>query len=127
MSDDYEAQYREVARLQYEEIDRLRAVVKQRDAELDTLVAWIASDADAHATLVSVYADPRQSTAHKVRAATSAIGFEMAKPASVVVQLTDFYEQVRTSRLRTIEQDKAEWIAKTKVIEHQPSDTEPAA
>jgi hypothetical protein len=32
-----------------------------------------------------------------------------------------------TSRLPTIEQDKAEWIAKTRTIEHQPSDPEPAA
>jgi hypothetical protein len=125
MSDDYESQYREIARLQYEEIEKLRSVIKQRDAELDALVGWIAGDADAHAALVSVYADPRQSTANKVKAATSAIGYEIAKPASVTIQVTDFYEQVRTSRLRTIERDKAEFAAR--VIEHQPSAAEPAA
>jgi hypothetical protein len=122
---DYESQYREIARLQYEEIERLRGVIKQRDAELDALVEWIASDADAHAVLRSVYADPRQSTPNKVKAAQTAIHFEKSKPASVVVQL-DYYEQVRTSRLRTIERDKAEWAA-TRTLEHQPSDPEPAA
>ena len=38
---DYESEYREIARQQYEEIEKLRAAVKQRDTELDVLVAWI--------------------------------------------------------------------------------------
>jgi hypothetical protein len=118
MTEEEGEEFRQVARLQSQEIEKLRTVIKQRDAELDALVSWIASDADAHAVLMSVYADPRQSTAQKVRAATSAIPYEKSKPASVVVQVTDFYEQVRTSRLRTIEQDKAEFAAR--VIEHQP-------
>jgi hypothetical protein len=122
---DYIAQLESVVREQMAEIDQLRAAIDQKNQELDSVVSWIASDAGAHEVLMSVYADPRQSTAHKVKAATSAIPYEMAKPASITVQVTDFYEQVRTSRLRTIEQDKAEWAART--IEHQPSDAEPAA
>jgi hypothetical protein len=107
MSDDY-AQYREVARLQYEEIEKLRAVIKQKDVELDVLVGWIAGDAGALEALQSVYADPRTSTANKVKAATSAIGFEISKPASVVVQY-DFRGRVESARSRTIELRKQEW------------------
>jgi hypothetical protein len=105
---DYESQYREVARLQSEEIEKLRALVNQRDAELDGLIAWIAGDAGALETLQSVYADPRTSTANKVKAATSAIGFEISKPASVVVQY-DFRGRVENARSRTIELRKQEW------------------
>jgi hypothetical protein len=107
MSDDYE-QYREVARLQYEEIEKLRALVSQRDAELDALVAWIAGDAGALEALQSVYADPRTSTANKVKAATSAIGFEISKPASVTV-IADFRGRVENARERTIELRRQEW------------------
>jgi hypothetical protein len=122
---DYIAQLESVVREQMGEIDQLRAAIGQKDQELDVMVAWIAGDQGALETLQSVYADPRSSKAHKIKAATSAIGFEISKPASITVQVTDFYEQVRTSRLRTIERDKAEFAAR--VIEHQPSDPEPAA
>jgi hypothetical protein len=122
---DYIAQLESVVREQMSEIDQLRTAIGQKDAELDGLVAWIAGDQGALETLQSIYADPRSSKAHKVKAATSAIGYEIAKPASITVQVTDFYEQVRTSRLRTIEQDKADWAART--IEHQPASSEPAA
>jgi hypothetical protein len=108
MSDDYESQYREVARLQYEEIEKLRALIKQRDAELDALVSWIAGDEDALGTLRSVYADPRSSPANKIKAAASAIAFERSKPASVSV-IVDFKSRVRDARLHTIELRKQEW------------------
>jgi hypothetical protein len=108
MSDDYESQYREVARLQYEEIEKLRAAIKQRDAELDVLVAWIAGDADALGALQAVYADPRSSPANKIKAAASAIAFERSKPASVSV-VVDFKSRVRDARLQTIELRKQEW------------------
>jgi hypothetical protein len=108
MSDDYESQYQEVARLQYEEIERLRALIKQRDAELDVLVAWIAGDADALGALQSVYADPRSSPANKIKAAVGAIAFERSKPASVSV-VVDFKSRVHDARLHTIELRKQEW------------------
>src|SRR6516164_7200383 len=99
MSDDYE-QYREVARLQYEEIERLRAQIREKDAELDVLVAWIAGDADAHAALCSVYADPRQSASLKTKAASAAIGYEIAKPAATNI-IIDFKACVRNDPLTT--------------------------
>ena len=107
MSDDYE-QYREVARLQYEEIERLRAQIREKDAELDVLVAWIASDADALGALRSVYADPRSSPANKIKTAASAIAFERSKPASVSV-VVDFKSRVHDARMHTVELRKAEW------------------
>ena len=108
MSDDYESQYQEVARLQYEEIERLRALIKQRDTELDVLVAWIAGDADALGALQSVYADPRSSPANKIKAAASAIAFERSKPASVSV-VVDFKSRVHDARMQTVELRKQEW------------------
>jgi hypothetical protein len=107
MSDDY-AQYREVARLQYEEIERLRTQIREKDAELDVLVGWIAGDAGALEALQSVYADPRTSTANKVKAATSAISFEISKPASVSV-VVDFKSRVHGARMQTVELRKQEW------------------
>jgi hypothetical protein len=107
MSDDYE-QYREVARLQYEEIERLRALVSQRDAELDGLVSWIAGDADALGALQSVYADPRTSVPNRVKAASSALPFERSRPASITV-VADFRGRVENARTRTIELRRQEW------------------
>ena len=112
MSDDYESQYQEVARLQFEEIERLRALIKQRDAELDGLIAWIATDADALGALQSVYADPRSSPAIKTKAAIGAIAFERSKPASVSV-VVDFKSRVHDARMQTVELRKQEWT-------HQP-------
>jgi hypothetical protein len=114
------AQLEYVIREQMEEINQLRA-------EIDGLVDWIAGEKDALSALQAAYVDPRSTPTNKIRAASSAIAYERSKPASIVVQVTDFYEQVRTSRLRTIEQDKADWAARTtRVIEH-PSGAEPAA
>ena len=107
MSDDYE-QYREVARLQYEEIERLRALISQRDTELDVLVGWITGDQDALSALQAVYADPRTSVPNKVKAAIGAIGFERSKPASVSV-VVDFKSRVHGARMQTVELRKAEW------------------
>ena len=106
--DEEGAKYREVARLQYEEIERLRAAIREKDAELDVLVAWIASDADALGALRSVYADPRSSPANKIKTAASAIAFERSKPASVSV-VVDFKSRVHDARMHTVELRKAEW------------------
>jgi hypothetical protein len=105
---DYESQYREIARIQSEEIEKLRALVSQRDEELDSLISWIAGDADALGTLRSVYIDPRTSVPNKVKAASSALPFERSKPASVSV-IVDFKSRVRDARMHTVELRKQEW------------------
>jgi hypothetical protein len=106
--DEEGAKYQQVARLQYEEIERLRTAIREKDAELDVLVAWIAGDADALGALQAVYADPRSSPANKIKAAASAIAFERSKPASVSV-VVDFKSRVRDARMQTIELRKQEW------------------
>src|SRR6516164_3818609 len=107
---DYIAQLESVVREQMAEIDQLRAAIGQKDQELDSLITWIAGDADALGALQAVYADPRSSPANKIKAAASAIAFERSKPASVTV-VVDFKEKVRNIRLRTLELQKAEWAA----------------
>ena len=102
------AQLEYVIREQMTEIDQLRATVGQKDQELDGLVAWIAGDADAHAALRAIYADPRSSPANKIKAAASAIAFERSKPASVSV-IVDFKSRVHDARMQTVELRKQEW------------------
>jgi hypothetical protein len=77
------------------------------------MVAWIAGDADALATLQSVYADPRSSPANKVKAAASAIAYERSKPASVTL-IADYRARVHDARMRTLELRKQEW-ARTEI------------
>jgi hypothetical protein len=108
-------EFRRVAQLQYQEIEKLRALLRWKDQELgrkeqelDVLVGWIAGEADAHSALQAIYADPRSSPANKIKAAASALPFEKSKPASVSVVI-DFKERVRNARLRQLELDKAEW------------------
>ena len=105
---DYIAQLESVVREQMAEIDQLRAAIGQKDAELDGLIAWIATDADALGALQSVYADPRSSPANKIKAAASAIAFERSKPASVSV-IVDFKSRVHDARMQTVELRKQEW------------------
>jgi hypothetical protein len=114
--DEEGAKYREVARLQYEEIERLRTTIREKDAELDVLVAWIAGDADALGALQAVYADPRSSPANKIKAAASAIAFERSKPASVSV-IVDFKSRVRDTRLHTLELRKQEWARQAEPLD----------
>jgi hypothetical protein len=101
------------------EIDRQRAVIARRDAEIDGLVAWIAGDADAHSALMAIYADPRQNTANKTRAAGLALPFEKAKPAATI-------NNVNYSLFHDLDSGAAErrWRlreAAAKVIEHVPA------
>ena len=102
------AQLEHALREQMGEIDRLRAIIDQKDVELDAVVAWIACDEDALGTLRSVYVDPRTSVPNKVKAASSALPFERSKPASITI-IADFKERVRNTRLHTVELRKAEW------------------
>jgi hypothetical protein len=107
-------------RTQMAEIDRLRALIDRKDADLDTLVAWIAGDADALGCLQAVYADPRSTSANKVKAAASAIAYERSKPAAFVVQV-DFRERVRAARMKQLELDKAEWARQAAEIPREDS------
>ena len=105
---DYIAQLEGVVREQMTALDELRATIGRKDAELDGLIAWIATDADALGALQSVYADPRASVANKVKAAIGAIAFERSKPASVSV-VVDFKSRVHDARMQTVELRKQEW------------------
>src|SRR6516165_9604417 len=105
---DYIAQLESVVREQMAEIDQLRAAIGQKDQELDSLITWIAGDADALGALQAVYADPRSSPANKIKAAASAIAFERSKPASVSV-VVDFKSRVHDARMQTVELRKQEW------------------
>jgi hypothetical protein len=111
---DYIAQLESVVREQMTEIDQLRAAIVQKDQDLDGLIAWIATDADALGALQSVYADPRSSPAIKTKAAIGAISFERSKPASVNV-IVDFKARVRDARLTTIEHRRQEWAEQPKL------------
>jgi hypothetical protein len=116
---------KEIVKLQMAEIDRLRGEVARLQAEIGNLVIWAQSDVDRDAlsTLQGVYLDPRASEGNRLKAASAALPYERAKPASssVVVQV-DFREKVRSIRLRQLELDKARWAAEdaAKIIEHQP-------
>jgi hypothetical protein len=102
------AQLEYALREQMGEIDRLRAIIDQKDAELDAVIAWVAGDEDALGTLRSVYVDPRTSVPNKVKAAASALPFERSKPASVTV-IADFRARVHDARMQTVESRKAGW------------------
>jgi hypothetical protein len=105
---DHIAQLEHCVREQMAEIDELRAAIGRKDAELDGLIAWIATDADALGALQSVYADPRSSPAIKTKAAIGAIAFERSKPASVSV-VVDFKSRVHDARMTTVEARRQEW------------------
>ena len=105
---DHIAQLEHVVRDQMAEIDRLRATIDQRDAEIAALVDWVAGDQDALSALRAAYVDPRSSRANKIKAAASAIAFERSKPASVNV-IVDFKSRVRDTRLHTLELRTQEW------------------
>jgi hypothetical protein len=117
---DYIAQLEEVVREQMAEIDRLRAVVSQKDAELDAVVAWIAGEADAHAALRAIYADPRTNPALKAKAAIGAIGYEIAKPVSTTI-VVDFRARVENAQRRTLELRKQEWARQQPLVPVVPT------
>jgi hypothetical protein len=109
MPDDYESEYQEVAKLQFEEIARLRTALDQLRTENQRLLRWImGEEPDALAELQRLYSDPKTNENNKVRAAIGAIGFERSKPASVSV-VVDFKSRVHDARMTTIEARKAGW------------------
>jgi hypothetical protein len=125
MSDvDYEHKFREVARLQHAEIERLHVELNQVRAENRRLQDWIMGDEpDALTALQRVYSDPAMKVTEIVKSAAAALPFERAKPAAVSV-VVNFNERLRTIRLAQLAKDKARWAAEdaAKTIEHQPLD-----
>jgi hypothetical protein len=77
------AELEHVVRVQMDEIDRLRALLDKKDADMDVLVQWIAEGGDALSTLQAVYVDPRQSSANKIRAAVGSLPYERARVATL--------------------------------------------
>ena len=57
---------------QRDEIDRLRAELKQRDEELTQLLAWLV-------VLQRTYMDPRISTTDRIKACAAAVAYERTK------------------------------------------------
>jgi hypothetical protein len=119
-------------KLQYAEIDRLRALVGRKDLELDALVGWIMGEGDALSALQAIYADPRQSPANVIKASGLALPFERAKPAGMVIIEENWMEKTRRIRLETQAKNRAQWALEdqSKIIEGtvlgSPED-EPAA
>ena len=95
-------------RTQMGEIDRLRGIIDQKDAEIAAMVDWIAGDQDALSALRAAYIDPRTTQTNKIRAASSALPFERSKPASVTI-IADFKSRVHDARMQTVELRKTEW------------------
>src|SRR6516164_2604049 len=123
--DEEGAKYQQVARMQYAKIEQLQAELGQLRAENQRLLGWIMGDEpDALTTLQRVYSDPQTKIGDVVKSATSALPFERAKPASVVIQYSNFNERLRTIRLAQLAKDKARWAAEdaAKLIEAKPLD-----
>jgi hypothetical protein len=121
---DYEHKFREVARLQHREIERLHVQLGQLRDENQRLLSWImGEEPDALLALQKVYSDPKTSEPNVIKAASAALGYERAKPPTMSVNagVLDFRGYVRTIRMRQQEKDKARWAAEAeaKVIEHQ--------
>jgi hypothetical protein len=119
------AELEHVVRTQMQTIDQLRAEIAQKDAALDEIVQWVASDGDSLSVLRSVYADPRTSRGDKIRACAASIAYEVPKMPAAVVFTMDFRERVKTARLRQLELDKQEWSKLEPPQDQTPA--EPAA
>jgi hypothetical protein len=76
-------------------------------ARLDAMMTAFDSNG-ALGVLQKIMHDEDIKTELRIKAAGLAVGYETAKPASVVVQV-DFRERVRNARLRQLELDRAEW------------------
>jgi hypothetical protein len=76
--DDYEKALHQVL----DENEALRAEVAKLKGHLSTLVDWIMGDADALVTLQTVYLNPDEPAANRIKAAAAAIGYERPKLAA---------------------------------------------
>src|SRR6516162_4551643 len=117
-------EFRQLARLQYREIEKLRAQLAALQAENRRLQNWIMGDEpDALTALQRVYSDPQSDTGSVIKSASAALPFERSKPASVTV-LRDWKEYTYSMRMKGLERDKARWAAEdaAKFIEAKPLD-----
>jgi hypothetical protein len=104
--------YEYTVKYQKNEIDRLRAELEQKDAELTQLLAWINGDADALVTLQRIYMDPRASTSDRIKAAGTAVAYERYK-LSMQLRVGPSVLSERLAQARAIK------ATEPKVIEHQ--------
>jgi hypothetical protein len=111
---DHILQLEGLVRLQMSEIDRLRALVAQRDGEIDGLIRWVEGGEDALSILQALYVDPRQHPSNRIRACQAAINFERAKPATTANVTFSLFRCLEDHRLKEI----AAREAKAKTIEH---------
>jgi hypothetical protein len=110
-----------------DENDALKAELAALQVENCRLLKWImGEEPDALTALQAVYSNPSTPEANVIKAASAALGYERAKPASVVIQM-DFKQRVHDARMRQLAKDKAGWAAEdaAKLIEHVPAGTAP--
>ena len=100
---------------QRDEIDRLRAELKQRDEELTQLLAWIDGDSDALVVLQRTYMNPRISTTDRIKACAAAVGYERHK-LTMQLRVGPSVLSERLAQARSIKSTEP------KVIEHSPLD-----
>jgi hypothetical protein len=99
------------------EIDRQRAVIARQQMEIDHLVAWAASDRDALMTLQAIYRNPNTPEGNRLKAASAALGFELAKPPSLsVVAPVKLFDILEEKKRRQYVQGGDGAV----VIEHEP-------
>jgi hypothetical protein len=98
---------------QVEEINRLRAELERRDAELTHLLAWVNEDCDALTILQRIYLDHNATTPDRIKAAGAAIAYERPKlTLSMQIGPALLGQRLDRARMKTVE---------PKVIEHQSS------
>jgi len=93
---------------------RLRGELERQNEELTQLLAWVNGDSDALVTLQRIYMDPRTSTTDRIKAATSAVGYERYKLTLAVSARSSDVLGDRLDAARTLK------TVNPKVIEHDP-------
>jgi hypothetical protein len=90
----------------------LERLIAERDKlreEVGALVGWANGDQDALSCLQRLYSDPSASQTNRIRAASAAIGYEMAKPPSTAVVFS-FGDELRRARLEHMAQQREKWL-----------------
>ena len=119
-------EWKDIVRRQMAAIDQQRTEIAQLKSELAGLVAWAGGDGDGDAlgVLQSIYRNANTSDSTRVKAASSALGFERPKLSVTAVAPTrSLFAILEEARLkgRRVEQQPA------RVIEHQPVEPDDAA
>jgi hypothetical protein len=113
-------EFRRVAKLQYQEIGKLRAQLEQLRAENQRLLDWVMGDApaDALAYLQRAYNDPNASETRRDKCAIGALPFERSKPAATVH--TTHRSLFDTLEFYRLNPQALRDARRQKTIEHQP-------